>query len=151
MLPQTDKFVMVTAPAAIIDNASLTTTEIDTYGADYARVFLVLGATDIAMTALKMQESDTSGSGMADITGLVYGTSTNIAGAVSALPGATDDNKCFCFEIDLRGRKRFLDLVATIGDGAAGAFAMAFALLERRDEETLAASDRGYGDILRVS
>ncbi|MGB0973235.1 MAG: hypothetical protein ACPGVG_20115, partial [Mycobacterium sp.] len=60
-LPQCDKFVMVTAPAAIVDNASLTTAEIDTVGYDYARVLVILGATDIAMTALTVTESDTSG------------------------------------------------------------------------------------------
>ncbi len=60
-----------------------------------------------------------------DVTGLVYGTSAGIAGTTSALPTATDDNKCFKFEIDLRGRKRYLDLVATCGDGATGTFATA--------------------------
>ena len=89
MIPaQHDKFVSITPPAAIVDNASYTTTAVDTKGYAYLRVFAYLGATDIAMTALKLQESDDSGmSGAADITGLVYGTSSNVAGSTSALAG----------------------------------------------------------------
>ena len=148
---QHDKFVSITPPAAIVDNASYTTTAVDTKGYAYLRVFAYLGATDIAMTALKLQESDDSGmSGAADITGLVYGTSSNVAGSTSALPAATDDNKCFTFEIDLRGRKRYLDLVATFGDGTAGGYAAAFCLLSRASDAPVSASERGFGNILRV-
>lgn len=146
---QSDKWVRVTSPAAIVDNASLTTASIDTAGYSYARIFVFLGATDIAMTALKVQESDDD-STYADVTGLVYGTSTNIANSTSALPSATDDNKCFAFEVDLRGRKRYLDLVATCGDGAAGTYVCAFALLSRAGDAPVTASERGFGDILRV-
>lgn len=148
---QADKFFSITPPAAIVDNASLTTATIDTLGFAYCRVLVYLGATDIAMTALKIQESDDSGmSGAADVTGLVYGTSTDIAGSTSALPSATDDNKCFAFEIELKGRKRYLDLVATCGDGAAGTFAIAFALLSRASDVPVTKTERGYGNILRV-
>jgi hypothetical protein len=70
------------------------------------------------MTALKVQESDDSGmSAAADITGAVYG-----ATGAPALPSADDDNKIFGFFIDLKGRKRYLDVVATAGDGSAGTF-----------------------------
>lgn len=149
---QMDKFTSITPPAVIVDNASYTTATVDTLGYDYCRIFAYLGATDIAMVDLKVQESDDSGmSGAADVTGLVYGTSTNIAGSTSSLPSATDDNKCFVFEIDLRGgRKRYLDLVATAGNGAAGTYLTAFALLSRAENTGLTASARGFGDILRV-
>ena len=147
---QHDKFVSITPPAAIVDNASYTTTAVDTKGYAYLRVFAYLGATDIAMTALKLQDSDDSGmSGAADITGLVYGTSSNVAGSTSALPAATDDNKCFVFEVDLRGRKRYIDLVATAGDGSTGTYLAAFALLSRAGDVPVSASERGFGDILR--
>jgi hypothetical protein len=148
---QSDKWVSVTPPAAIVDNASLTTATVDTAGYAYARFFLYLGAMDIAMTALKVQESDDSGmSGAADITGLVYGTSNGISGSASSLPSATDDNKCFVFEIDLRGRKRYLDLVATCGDGTAGTYATAFCLLSRASDAPVTAAERGFGNVLRV-
>ena len=148
---QTDKFFSITPPAAIVDNASLTTATIDTLGFNYCRVFVYYGAMDIASTALKIQESDDSGmSGAADVTGLVYGTSSDIAGSTSALPSATDDNKCFSFEIELKGRKRYLDLVATMGDGTTGSYVTAFALLSRASDVPVTKTERGFANILRV-
>lgn len=148
---QMDKFFSITPPAAIVDNASLTTATIDTLGFSYCRVLVYYGAMDIASTALKIQESDDSGmSGAADVTGLVYGTSSDIAGSTSALPAATDDNKCFSFEIELKGRKRYLDLVATMGDGTAGSYVTAFALLSRASDVPVSKTERGFANILRV-
>lgn len=128
---QHSKIVAVTPPAAIVDNASYTTTAIDTFGFNKLKVVVYLGATDIAMTALKLQESDDSGmSGAADIDGAVFGTSTNPdTGSASTLPSATDDNKFFVFFVDLKGRKRYIDLVATAGDGSAGTYMAAYAEL----------------------
>jgi hypothetical protein len=115
---QNVKVVNVTPPAAIKDNASFATTTIDTLGFNKVAIYFALGATDIAMTALKVQESDDSGmSGAADITGAVYG-----ATGAPALPSADDGNKIFGFFIDLKGRKRYLDVVATAGDGSTGTF-----------------------------
>ncbi len=74
------KFVSVIQPTALTDNASWTTAEVDTLGWGYATFVFTYGASDIAMTALKLQESSTSGSGFTDITGLVVGTSTDIEG-----------------------------------------------------------------------
>jgi len=147
---QNCKYVSVTPPAAIVDDASYTTAEIDTNGFDYAKIIVYLGATDIAMTALAVTESDTTASGHANVTGLVYGTSTDIDGNTSALPSATDDNKFFVFEIDMRGRKRFLDVTATAGDGTTGTFATILCELSRADETPVTASDGGAAAILRV-
>lgn len=147
---QTQKVVGITPPAAIVDNASFTTAEIDTFGFDYVTIYGYLGATDIAMTALKVTESDTAGSGHADVTGLVFGTSTNTAGTTSTLPSATDDNKFFAFEIDMRGRKRYLDVTATMGDGTVGGFLALWAVLERAEAGPDSATDRGCSQILRV-
>lgn len=149
---QHDKFVSVTPPGALVDDASLTTASIDTKGYAYCRIFCRLGATDIAMTALKVQESNDDGSSdaYADVTGLVYGTSTDIAGSTSALPSATDDNKCFSFEIDLRGRKRYLDVVATVGNGSVGGYYDVFALLSHAQSVPVTKTERGYGNVLRV-
>ncbi len=128
----------------------MTTTEIDTVGFDYAEIYVVLGATDIAMTELKVTESDTSGSGHADISGLVYGTDNDIEGNASALPSDTDDNKLFKFEIDLRARKRYLDLSGTVGNGTTGTFVTAFAVLSKADEAPVTVAGRGMGGCLRV-
>lgn len=143
------KLVSITPPAAIIDNASATTAEIDTKGWEHARIVAYLGATDVAMSALKVTESDTSGSDHADITGLVFGTSTDIDGATSALPGAGDDNKFFVFDIDLRGRKRYLDVTATCGDGSAGTFLTIWAELYRGDVAPHTVAGHGAGGMLK--
>lgn len=122
---QQTKVVNVTPPAAIVDAASFATTAIDTAGFGKLAVYFSLGATDIAMTALKLQESDDSGmSGAADITGCVYGAS-----GAPALPSATDDNKVFGFFVNLAGRKRYIDVVATAGDGSTGTYGACVAVL----------------------
>lgn len=147
---QNTKLVSVTPPAAIVNNSSYTTAEIDTLGFDYAQIIVYLGASDIAMAALKVTESDSSGSGHADVTGLVFGTSTNIDGSTSALPSATDDNKFQVFDIDLRGRKRYLDVTATAGNGSAGTFATILCILSRAGEAPTTAAGRGADEVLRV-
>ena len=149
---QATKWLSVTPPAAIVDNAAYTTTEIDTNGFDYCVVVVYIGATDIAMAACKVQESDTSGSGFADVSGLDTDGDTNIAGGTATLPTATDDNKFILFEIDLRGRKRYLDLSITAGNGTAGTFATAFAVLCRGNTSPgNVIADRGdVADVLRV-
>lgn len=147
---QNAKWVSVTPPAAIVDNASYTTAEIDTIGWEYAEIAVYLGATDIAMTALAVTESDTSGSGHANVTGLVYGTATDIDGNTSSLPSATDDNKFFIFQIDLRGRKRYLDVTATAGNGTSGTFATILCRLSRGKEAPSSVAEAGAAGLLRV-
>jgi len=147
---QNKKVIGVTFPVAIVDNASWTTVEIDTLGFDYAEFVWILGATDIAMVALKVQESDTSGSGMADVPGAIFGTSNNDAGSASTLPSATDDNKLFSICLDLTKRKRYLDLVATNGDGTAGGFGACVCILTRAEASPNTAAKSGYSQRLIV-
>jgi hypothetical protein len=144
------KLVNLTPPAAIIDNSAVTVAELDTKGWDHARIIVILGATDIAMSALKVTESDTTGSGHADVTGLVYGTSTDIDGSTSVLPTADDDNGIFVFDIDLRGRKRFLDMGATVGDGAAGTYVTIIAELFRGDTMPTTVAGHGCAGMLKL-
>src|SRR5258707_14028593 len=103
------KVVGVTFPVAINDNTAYTTVEIDTVDAtlgkaNYATLYVMFGAMDIAVAALKLQESDTTGSGFADVSGGDFSVSP------STLPSATADNLLFAIHVNLRGRKRFLDL-----------------------------------------
>lgn len=151
---QNTKKVIVTAPAAISDNAALTCNVIDTLGYDYLTIDVGFGAMDIAMATLKISESNTKSNTTAltsgaDITGLVFGTSLDIAGATSALPSSTADNTTVRCEIDLRGRKRYILPVATTGDGAAGTYIYIEAFLSRAEISSTVAADRGYGQILR--
>ncbi|HEY0405740.1 MAG TPA: hypothetical protein VGC89_08425 [Pyrinomonadaceae bacterium] len=139
----TTKLVPVVPPGVIKDNASWTVTEIDTLGFNFLRVVCFFGAMDIAMVALKVQESDTTGSGQADITGGVYGTD-------GTLPSATDDNGFFAFNIPLHGRKRFITLVATAGDGSAGTYMAAWGELSRAEIVPSSATTRGLVAELNV-
>lgn len=124
------KYVPIVYPQAILDNTSPTTYCVDISGARYVQVFVQLGATDIAMTALKLQESDTLSSSTAlssgaDITGLDF---------TGSLPSATDDNKTYLFSFPNDGsRKKYIDLTATCGDGSTGTFLTAFAILYDND------------------
>ena len=147
---QNCKFVSVTPPAAIVDNAAYTTAEIDTLGWDYATIVVYLGATDIAMAALAVTESDTSGSGHANITGLVWGTSTNIDGSTSALPSATDDNKFVVFEISKANRKRYFKVSATAGDGTVGTYMSAVAILSPSNVNGYSSTTKGCLSVIRV-
>lgn len=137
------KIVEVVRPGAIVDAASFTVQDVDTLGYDYAVINCYVGATDIAMTALKVQESDDD-STYSDIDATVFGTADNDTGDASALPSATDDNKFFSFFVDLRGRKRYLRLVATAGDGAAGTYMTAWAELWRAKDAPRTAAEAGY-------
>lgn len=120
-------------PQAIAAAGAVTTTEIDTLGYNYLELALLLGATDGILTTCKLSESDTTaaGTGGTDITGLIFGTSTNSAGSVSTAPSATDDNKVFLFNVDLKGRKRFLYLQVVVGASSNGAYLAAVARLSR--------------------
>ena len=144
------KLVSITPPAVISDNATLTTAEIDTLGWSHLTIIVYEGATDIAMAALSVTQSDTSGSGHANITGLVWGTSTNIDGSTSALPSATDDNLFQVAQIDLKGKKRYIDVTCTTGDGAAGSYVTILGILTRPQVSPTSASEAGANEILRA-
>jgi hypothetical protein len=102
------KFVAAVKPAAIVNNNSVTATEVDARGYDYATFIVTLGATDIALTALKVQAASSSGGQFDDITGATFSAGSGFAGATLALPSATDDGQVCVFHIDLRGKQPFL-------------------------------------------
>lgn len=143
---QNVKVVNFCPPGAVVDAADFITTAIDTAGFGKCAIFFSLGATDIAMGALKLQQSDDSGmSGAADITGAVYGAS----GAPS-LPSATDDNKVYAFHVSLQGKKRYLDLVATAGNGSVGTYGSGIAILYNGTDFDPSNGDQNVGGALYV-
>ena len=143
------KKVVLLEPQAIINNTSPSIITIDTAGFSWLDIDVLLGATDIALTALKLQESDTD-SGYADIAGANFSTGTQSDGSAAALPTATDDNKIFGFSLDLRGRKRWIKVVATVGNGVSGAFLAVLAILSRAEQVPNSKTARGRtgGEIL---
>lgn len=137
------KTVAITPPGAIVDNASFTTATVDTYGYKYATIYVLFGAMDIAMAALKVQESDDSGmSGAADISGATF---------AGSLPSATADNTIYAFDIALDGtRKRYLDLVATGGDGTSGTYMTSWVVLSGAETTPSTATTRGITGLVQV-
>jgi hypothetical protein len=145
------KVLNILPPDAIKDNAAYTTTEVDTLGWEFARFVVALGATDIAVAAMHVTEADVSATNHAEIpaTDFTDATQVDIQGAALAEPSADDDNGVFIIDIDLRGRKRYLDLVLTAGDGSTGTFAAAQCWLYRG--ETAPRTNAGRGVVQMVS
>jgi len=110
---------------------------------------VVLGATDIALTALTLLEGDDTGV-VTEVAAGTWGTAANHVGDTSTLPSATDDNKAFKFELDLRKRKRYLDLTITIGDGTSGGYLVCFAILSRARVAPYTAAEAGCEEIIRI-
>lgn len=147
---QSAKYVVAIAPAAILDNTSATAAEIDCKGYSYCEIPIQLGATDIAITALKLTECDTTGGSFTDITGATFSAGTNVDGVALALPNATDDNQPHVFQVNLVGRLRFLKVVCTFGDGTVGGFVAATARLSNPNYLPPVSTDKAAGGICRV-
>lgn len=116
--------------------ATLTDVEVDTLGYDYLTVIVSTGNVAANMTALKLQESDSSGSGEADISG----------GAFTAPASTGGDNNVLAAFIDLRKRKRYISTVATGGAGAT--LISAVGILSRAEVSPTSATERGLNEQL---
>jgi len=110
---------------------------VDTLGYDSALILVSLGATGASgISALKIQESDASGSGYADITGADFdGGATDIEGSTTALPAAGNDDEVWAIHIDLRGRKRYLKCIV---DSATNASVLGVTAVLGKAAESLA-------------
>lgn len=137
------KHVQMIRSVAIVNDASAVSYCTDISAADYVHVVVWLNATDIALTALKLQEADAIDSATAltsgvDITDLTF---------ASALPSATDDNKGYLFAFPTQGRKKYINIVATVGDGSTGAYVTAHAVLFNLDKHAYNTTDYGVAGI----
>lgn len=142
---QAVKTVAVTSPGPIVDDAAFTTNTVDTKGFKKARFVVMLGALDIAVAAFKLRESDDSGmSGATDVSGADFSVSP------LTLPAATDDNNLFAIFVDLRGRKRYLDVSLTGGNGSTGTYAAAWCDLYDAYEMPNSAAERGMSQEAKV-
>jgi hypothetical protein len=152
-----DVFVVLN-PAAKVNNASAATKVIDLAEYGSCDIYVVLGDTDVALTALKVQESDsktdsvTLGGTPSDVPGTVVGTDKQPNGTASALPTAGDDNKVWKFEVrNHGGRKRYIKPVVTVGNGTTGAFVTVLAVLHQESvSRPDSAADRGLACLMRA-
>jgi len=90
--------------------------EIDTLGFEYASIdvlfspFTSASGPTTAANVLRVAQSDTSGSGQANISGFVGGTDFTAAAGSTATAGVGYAHR---FDIDLRGKRRYLTVYAT--------------------------------------
>jgi hypothetical protein len=115
---------------------------IDTLGCDYASIDVVFSAftasTSEYASVLKVREGDTSGGTFADVSGLAV-TSAG-AGAQSGDSGAVAR-----FNVDMRGRKRYLRVIATPGNAATIA---SVARLSKAEDMPINATGAGVNDFV---
>lgn len=147
---QTIKTVMVVFPQAIKDNAEFvgskdsTPLDVDTAenGVKWnaARVTFAIGATDVSVAEMNVFHSDDD-STYVEIAGLDFATDGTV-------PTATDDNKLFGCDIDLRDKKRYLRLDFKAGNGTTGTYGCAWIDLAEPTELPSSATERGYAQIL---
>jgi hypothetical protein len=90
--------------------------EIDTLGFANASIdvlfspFTAASPPTTAATVLRVAQSDTSGSGQVNISGFVAGTDFTVAAGVTSTASVGYAHR---FEIDLRGKRRYLTVFAT--------------------------------------
>lgn len=112
--------------------------EIDTYGADYVSIDVAYsnftGAVAAYATVLKVQQSDTSGSGQTDVSGL------SVTAGAGRTTGVGTTGALARFNVDCRGKKRYLTVVTSPGGAAAVA---TVARLAKMEEMPIAASTAG--------
>ena len=131
------KFINVTPPAAIVDNALFVTASVDTRGWNEAAFIASFGAMDVAAVLFKLRESDDD-SAYTDVSGADFSVSP------LTLPSATSDNTIFGIFVRCGGgRKRYLDLTVQGGDGAAGTYLSVTAILSKGVNGPDSATERG--------
>jgi hypothetical protein len=122
--------------AVAVDGGSYTH-EIDTYGADYVSVDVVYSTFTATSTAyasvLKVQQSDVAGSGQTDVPGLT----------VTATAGRTTGTHVARFNVDMRGKKRYITVV---GNPAKPATVASVARLSKLEDEPYDATTAGVSN-----
>lgn len=115
--------------------------EIDTAGFKYASIDVIYSpftaATSSYASVLKVQESDASGSGQADVTGL------SITAGAGSTTGA-NVGAVARFNIDLRGRKRYLTVVTSPGNTVA---VVTNARLSKGEQHAVTATESGVNNV----
>lgn len=131
----------VTKAAASVAASATHSHEIDCAGFKYATIDVVYSpftaATSAYASVLKVQDSDTSGSGQADVSGL------SITAGAGSTTGA-NVGAVARFNIDLRGRKRYLTVVTSPGNTVA---IVTNARLSKGEQHAVTATESGVNGI----
>lgn len=140
---QNHKHVGIVFPQAIKDNTEFvgskgsTPVSVNAQEWDNLDIYVMFGAMDIKMATMKLWESDDDATYTA-VTGGNFGSP-------DILPTATDDNHTFAWHVNLSNgsRKKYYQVELIPGDGAAGTFATAWAVLSRAKATPSTAAGRG--------
>lgn len=131
----------VTKAAASVAANATHSHEIDCAGFKYASIDVVYSpftaSTSAYASVLKVQESDASGSGQADVTGL------SITAGAGSTTGA-NAGAVARFNVDLRGRKRYLTVVTSPGNTVA---IVTSARLSKGDQHAATATESGVNNV----
>lgn len=130
------KYVAVTPPAAKVDDAAFVTAAVDTKGWKHLSFVCIYGDIDIAPASASVRHSDASDMS-SPATLATGGTDFTLATA------AGSDNDIHVIEVDLIGRKRYLDFEITGGNGSTGTYLTIIAILSRPEIAPDSATDRG--------
>ena len=125
------------------DGAPAGLTYLDSAGYAHLRALIIIGTTDVAMTAsVKLQHCDTSGGSYTDI------ASAALADAI----GATEDDSMFAIDVDLTGSgiKRYIKALATCGDGTTGTNICVVGILSNAEHHAGNAADAGLTELIEV-
>lgn len=134
---QNAKFVQMVRPIDIT-GATATDVEVDTAGYDYLTVIVSTGNVAADMTAVELQESDSTGASEADF--------PSSSGAFTAPLASGGDNNVLAAFIDLRKRKRYISIVVTGGVGAT--LISVLGILTNAEVSPTSATERGLNEQL---
>jgi len=137
-----NKYGLAIAPAEILDNTAATGIAIDTLGYNRLTVLFLIGASDVDVAAMGLEECATSGGSYAAI------TATAAAGTTGdgRLPQDDDDNKLFMISIPITpSRLRYIKPAITAGNGSAGSYICAVYILSNGTVDAITSTTRGLG------
>jgi hypothetical protein len=109
--------VVAELPTAAVGATATATLTIDTLGYDHASVVVIRAsnASTVFANAVKVEESDSSGSGYTDVVGLVGGGASGFA--IPAVT-ATGSASILKLDVDTKAKKRYLKVSYTPGASA---------------------------------
>lgn len=151
MIPiQSTKTVLMTPPQLKDDGDLASNTYVDTLGYAHLRVIIATGTMDEALgstaegTAVYLEECDTTDGS--------YDSLSSTPGALLAdAIAATEDDSIFIIDLDLRGRKRYIEVNAPhAGNGTTGVNACIIGILSKAQIHPDSATEAGAAEWIKV-
>lgn len=124
----------------LADNQTLTSPALDVLKHKFAQIVLEVGASDIGLSDVRLEERNNTTDSWTVV--------PNSAVSSTLLTATAVDNKCFSWHVTLQGRKRYVRLTATVGDGTLGANLCAYAITNLDSERINTAAQRGYDTVI---